>query len=44
MKTERKEASPFQAGVFRILGVSGSEKQENERSSGKRMVPEIFRI
>ena len=41
-KTGRNEASPFQAGIFRILGVSGSEKQENRRSSGKRKVPEIF--
>ena len=30
-KTGRKEASPFQAGIFRILGVSGSEKQENRK-------------
>ena len=35
MKTGRKEASSFQAGIFRILGVSGSEKQENRKIFGK---------
>ena len=35
MKTGRNEASQFQAGIFRILGVSSSEKQENRKIFGK---------
>ena len=34
-KPEEVEASSFQAGTFRILGVSSSEKQENRKIFGK---------